>query len=223
MELRHEFTVPVETGEAWSLLTNLERVAPCMPGATLLEHENGVYVGEVKVKVGPITSRYRGEATFIEQDMESLRAVLRADGRDVKGQGNASAVVSASLIPDGGRTRVTVETELNITGRAAQFGRGILAEVSERLMDEFARTLEAELSGDGAADSAGVDEPTGGHIGPGSMNVHSPAATEELDLLRTAGVPLLRRLVPALLSTLVVWLVVRRMRRARPARHRRAA
>ncbi|MGH9004453.1 MAG: SRPBCC family protein, partial [Acidimicrobiia bacterium] len=143
MELSNEFTVEVPVKEAWVLLTDVERIAPCMPGAQLTEVEGDEYRGVVKVKVGPITSQYKGKATFVERDEEAFRAVLKAEGRETKGQGNASATITATLTPQGERTtRVSVVTDLTITGRAAQFGRGVLADVSGKLLGQFVSCLE---------------------------------------------------------------------------------
>src|SRR5918912_2200364 len=122
MELTNEFVVPVAVDDAWKLLTDVERIAPCMPGAELQEIEGEEYRGVVKVKVGPITAQYKGKATFVEQDESARRAVLRAEGRDTRGQGNANATITATLQSEDGGTRVTVVTDLAITGRAAQFG-----------------------------------------------------------------------------------------------------
>lgn len=145
MELTNEFVVGVGVEEAWALLTDVERIAPCMPGAELHEVEGDEYRGVVKVKVGPITAQYKGKATFVERDEAGRRTVLRAEGRDTRGQGNANATITASLVPDGASTRVSVLTDLTITGRIAQFGRGVLADVSNKIMGQFAQCLEESL------------------------------------------------------------------------------
>jgi len=156
MELSNEFTVDVPIKEAWVLLTDVERIAPCMPGAQLTDVEGDEYRGVVKVKVGPITSQYKGKATFVERDEDAFRAVLRAEGRETKGQGNASATITATLVPEGDRTKVSVVTDLTITGRAAQFGRGVLADVSTKLLGQFVSCLETNvLAGGGPAESTG--------------------------------------------------------------------
>jgi carbon monoxide dehydrogenase subunit G len=142
MELTNEFRVAVPMAEAWAVLTDVERIAPCMPGAQLLEVEGAEYRGTVKVKVGPITATYRGAASFVEQDEQGGRAVLRAEGREARGQGNASALITATLSPDGEGTAVRVVTDLTVTGRVAQFGRGVLADVSAKLLDQFVACLE---------------------------------------------------------------------------------
>jgi carbon monoxide dehydrogenase subunit G len=149
MELTNEFRVGVPVEEAWAVLTDVERIAPCMPGAQLTEVDGDTYTGNVKVKVGPITAQYKGTATFVEKDDAAHRAVLKADGRDTRGQGNASALVTATLVPDGDGTRVSVVTELTVTGKVAQFGRGVLADVSAKLVGQFVACLESDvLAGD---------------------------------------------------------------------------
>src|SRR5438046_8104241 len=126
MELTNEFRVDVPVEEAWTILTDVERIAPCMPGAELQEIQGEEYRGIVKIKVGPITAQYKGKASFIEKDDANHKAVLRAEGRDTRGQGNANATVTATLESDGGGTKVSVVTDLAVTGRVAQFGRGVL-------------------------------------------------------------------------------------------------
>ena len=143
------------------MLTDVERIAPLLPGAQLQEIEGDEYRGVVKVKVGPITAQYKGQATFVERDEAAGRVVLRAAGRDTRGQGNASATITATMVPDGDGTKVTVVTDLTMTGKVAQFGRGVLAEVSAKLIGQFVDALEADLTSSGAADPPGVAEPTG--------------------------------------------------------------
>jgi len=145
MELTNEFRVGVPVDQAWAVLTDVERIAPCLPGAELQEIEGDEYRGVVKVKVGPITAQYKGKATFVERDDDTHRAVLRAEGRDTRGAGNASATITASLAEDGDGTRVQVVTDLTVTGKVAQFGRGVLADVSAKLLDQFVESLEADV------------------------------------------------------------------------------
>src|SRR5947209_19414009 len=133
MELTNEFRVDADPATTWQVLTDLERIAPCLPGAQLQEVEGEEYRGTVKVKVGPITAQYKGIAKLVVQDQNALRAVVEANGRDTRGQGNASATITATLTPDGGGTKVTVVTDLTITGKVAQFGRGVMADVSTKL------------------------------------------------------------------------------------------
>jgi len=145
MELSNEFEVPVAIDEAWAILTDIERIAPCLPGAQLQEIEGDHYRGVVKVKVGPITAQYKGQATMVEKDDETYRALLQASGRDTRGAGNASANISAQLTDAGDCTHVSVVTDLTITGKVAQFGRGVLADVSAKLLDQFVANLEATV------------------------------------------------------------------------------
>lgn len=165
MELSNDFRVGVPVEQAWALLTDVERIAPCLPGAQLKEIEGDVYRGLVKVKVGPITAQYKGQATFVERDDDAHRAVLRAEGRETRGQGNANATVTLALRPDGDGTAASVTTDLTVTGRVAQFGRGVLADVSSKLIAQFVESLEREvIAGDGAgagaaSTGAGVEEP----------------------------------------------------------------
>jgi carbon monoxide dehydrogenase subunit G len=249
MELTNEFTVDVPVKEAWVLLTDVERIAPCMPGAQLTEVEGDEYRGVVKVKVGPITSQYKGKATFVERDEEAFRAVLRAEGRETKGQGNAAATITATLTPVGDRTQVNVVTDLTITGRAAQFGRGVLADVSSKLLGQFVSCLETNLlSGEpapeaevpaGASDAVGAATPAPSEAaasetaasetdaatltgdgdsaatstqGPAVARRVEPYSAEPVDLLGTAGMPVVKRLAPVLAALLAI-VLLRRLRR----------
>jgi uncharacterized protein len=167
VDLTNEFRVGVPVERAWEVLTDVERIAPCMPGAQLQEIEGDEYRGIVKVRVGPITAQYKGAARFVEQDEAGHRAVLRAEGRETRGQGNASATITAQLEPDGDGTKISVITDLTITGRVAQFGRGVLADVSTKLLGQFADCLETKLlAGDESGGAAGAA--VGGGAGAGS-------------------------------------------------------
>jgi carbon monoxide dehydrogenase subunit G len=145
VELTNDFRVDVPIEQAWQVLTDVERIAPCMPGAQLTGVEGDGYLGTVKVKVGPITAQYKGKAVFQEKDDTAHRAVIKAEGRETRGQGNANAVITAVLREDGGGTAVSVSTDLTITGKAAQFGRGVLADVSSKLLQQFVKCLEADV------------------------------------------------------------------------------
>lgn len=172
MKLDNEFTVGVPIGQAWGVLTDLELIAPCMPGAQLTGVTDGVYTGKVKVKVGPVTAEYSGTARFAEKDDEAHRAVIEARGRDSRGNGNASATISAQLRPTGTSTLVTVTTDLTIAGRIAQFGSGMIKEVSAKLLGQFVECLEGRLGGD----AIGVVVPSPAVTsGPGTLG-RSPAA-----------------------------------------------
>lgn len=234
MELTNEFRVPVPVEQAWAILTDVERIAPCMPGAELQEVAGDEYRGVVKVKVGPITAQYKGTARFASLDESARVAVLRAEGRDTRGQGNASATITATLVPDGDGTKVAVVTDLTVTGKVAQFGRGVLADVSAKLLEQFVSCLEADIlrpagteapaaagaqapgaaagpEGPGAAEGA----PTGPEAEPQVRRIESRPA-EPVDLLGTAGAPVAKRLAPVVaLLFLVSWLLRRRRKRRR--------
>jgi len=151
MELTNDFTVNAPIDTAWDTLTDVERIAPCLPGAQLTEIEGDTYRGLVKVKVGPITAQFKGQASFVEKDTVQHRAVLKAEGRDTGGKGNASALITAQLEPIASDvTKVTVATDLTITGKVAQFGRGALADVSEKLLKQFVNNLESTVLTNGA-------------------------------------------------------------------------
>ena len=154
MELTNEFTVPVPIERAWEVLTDVELIAPCLPGAQLQEIEGDEYRGVVKVKVGPITAQYKGAATFQEQDEAARRMVLKAEGRDTRGQGSASALITVKMSEESGRTHVTVDTDLTIKGKVAQFGRGMIADVSGKLITEFVDCLEGKLDAPASTGSA---------------------------------------------------------------------
>jgi carbon monoxide dehydrogenase subunit G len=145
MELTNEFRVEASPATTWAVLTDLERIAPCLPGAQLLEVEGEQYRGAVKVKVGPVIAQYKGTATFLSLDEAAHTAVLKADGREARGQGNASATVTLTLTPDGSGTRATVLTDLHITGKVAQFGRGVIVDVSANLIGKFVESLETTV------------------------------------------------------------------------------
>ena len=153
MQLENSFTVPVPIDEAWRVLLDIERIAPCMPGAALDSVTGDDFTGRVKVKLGPINLTYQGKASFIEKDEAAHKAVIDARGKDQRGNGTAAAVVTARLKPEGDVTRVDVLTDLNITGRPAQFGRGVMTDVGNKLLGQFADKLAAQLgAGDAGAE-----------------------------------------------------------------------
>jgi carbon monoxide dehydrogenase subunit G len=155
MEMDHSFTVPVSPARAWDVLLDVERIAPCMPGATVEEFDGEVVTGRIKVKVGPVSLTYRGTAKFTERDNDAHVIVLEASGKETRGAGTASATVRASLVPEsaGEATAVSMHTTMNITGRPAQFGRGVMVEVGSKLVEQFAQNLRQQISADGAAPS----------------------------------------------------------------------
>ncbi|MGW3126644.1 SRPBCC family protein [Streptomyces sp. NPDC001123] len=218
MELHHEFSVPVPVEDAWRALLDIERVAPCLPGAAVEDYDGRTVTGSVKVRVGPVTVTYRGTAVFEEQDQDAHRMVLVASGRETRGQGTARATVTATLAERDGGTAVSVGTDLTVTGRPAQFGRGVLSEVGDRLVGQFADCLATRLA-ERPPGSGGEPERLGEEAGDAE-----PA--QPLDLLRTAGVPVAKRAaaVAGVLAMLTVAAVrLRRCVRRRPGhrtRHR---
>lgn len=204
MELTHSFTVDRPVERTWEALTDLHRVVPCLPGATLLgpagDGDEAGHRGAVTVKVGPITARYEGVARFAERDDTAHRAVICAEGRDVRGQGSAAATIHVRLCPQGSGTEVTVDTDLALAGRIAQFGRGVVADVSGKLVGRFAERLEAEVS-------------SGGYPVPAAA-LRPAEEAEPLDLGSVGGAALAasvrRQAVPvvvALLGLLLGWLL----------------
>jgi carbon monoxide dehydrogenase subunit G len=150
MEIENEFTVDAPVQQAWEAMLDLERVAPCLPGASIEEATGEEYQGTMAVKLGPISARYRGTVRVEETDEESHRAVLRANGKETRGQGSASATITTTMNEENGATRVRVETDIQVTGRVAQFGRGIMQDVATELMDRFSTCVEQEIVGGGA-------------------------------------------------------------------------
>jgi carbon monoxide dehydrogenase subunit G len=227
VELTNEFTVGVPVDQAWAVLTDLERIAPCMPGAELQEVEGDEYRGIVKVKVGPITAQYKGAASFVEKDDTGHKAVIRAEGRDTRGQGNASATITATLEPAGEGTHVKVLTDLTVTGKVAQFGRGVMADVSAKLLDQFVQCLESNvLAGSGPAPTADTPPvettapspgavPSNGATGEptGARRIDSKPA-EPVDLLGAAGSPVVKRVGPVVgVIVVLLWLLRRRKKK----------
>ncbi|MER6172763.1 SRPBCC domain-containing protein [Streptosporangium sp. NPDC001681] len=145
MRFEHEFTVPVPVEQAWPVLLDVERIGPCLPGATVEQVEEDSFTGRMKVKVGPITVTYRGRASFEKVDEDTHSMTIKAAGKEARGSGTAGATVVARLHPEGRHTRVTVDTSFNVTGRPAQFGRGVMSEVGEKLIDRFAANLSLLL------------------------------------------------------------------------------
>jgi carbon monoxide dehydrogenase subunit G len=228
MQLQHSFTVPVGVEDAWKVLLDVEKIAPCMPGATLGEVDGDEFTGTVKVKLGPIGLTYKGKARFSEKDVEARRAVIEASGKDARGSGTAKATVTTVLEAVSERsTRVVVDTDLNITGKPAQFGRGVMVDVGNKLIGQFAACLEAkiaagELAVDGAAavssapepsgatpDPAAATAPVGTKTAPAAAPTRAPIrAAEEIDLLATVGVPPAVKYAAVALGGVLVGLLV---------------
>ena len=227
MELINTFEVSVPVETAWKVLTDVERIAPCLPGAQLQEIEGDEYRGIVKVKVGPIQAQYKGKATFLERDDVNFKAVLDAAGRDTRGQGNASAIITAQLEAAGESTLVTVTTDLTVTGKVAQFGRGVLADVSAKILTQFVDNLEQTVLVDDAITAPAAEAPAAAPVAsdPPAASSSQEAPTirkidqpepEAINLLEQAGSPVLKRAVPILgvaIGALVVYGLIRRRRR----------
>lgn len=211
MQLEHSFTVPVGIEEAWRVLLDIERVAPCMPGATLESVDGDAFTGTVKVRVGPIALQYRGNASFIEKDEVAHRAVMDAQGRDTRGNGTAAAKVSTSLHAEGDQTRVDVITDLSITGKPAQFGRGLIGDVSSKLIGQFADCLAGQLSGASAAAETPGSEAAAAAAGAGEAG--EAAEAKPINLVRTAGPAVAKRALPPLIVLILIIIVIRRWTR----------
>ncbi len=234
MELVNEFEVAVPVDVAWNVLTDLERIAPCLPGAQLREVEGDEYRGVVKIKVGPITTSYDGAIRVLERDDAQHRVVLKAEGRETRGQGNVAAEFRALMSPSPNGTKVIVTTDLAITGKVAQFGRGVLADVSAKLLDQFAVNLEtsvlAPLDKHTANDGLEADSAEAAPLGPSDereSNLGDDDSSSEvrhidsapsapLDIVEFAGSSVARRLMkPAIVSVALIALALRVTRRRR--------
>jgi carbon monoxide dehydrogenase subunit G len=224
MDLNHEFTVQVPVDDAWRILTDVERIAPCLPGAQLQEIEGDTYRGAVKVKVGPIQAQFKGQASFIELDNVAHKVVLKGEGRDIGGKGNASALITAELTSlTATSTSVKVNTDLSITGKVAQFGRGAMADISDKLLAQFVVNLNEMIAASDSAPAAApaTDAPSEAQIAdapltttaqaePTVRKIDAPEA-EALDLLSISSGVILKRALPvvAVLAAVVIWLIVK--------------
>ena len=178
MDLEHSFTIPVPPEQAWQVLLDVERIAPCMPGATVDSVDGDVVKGRIKVKVGPVTMTYAGTARFVERDEQARAVTLEASGKETRGAGTASATIRSTLQDEGGQTKVVVHTTMSVTGRPAQFGRGVMAEVGGRIIERFAANLAALLAGGGspAAGAAAPGAPASGTAATAQATASAPAA-----------------------------------------------
>jgi carbon monoxide dehydrogenase subunit G len=246
MELDQSFIVPVPPDQAWDVLLDVKRIAPCMPGATVDEVEGDVVNGRIKVKVGPVSLTYRGTAKFTERDPDAHMVVVEASGKETRGAGTASATVRASLAPEPSRngTQVTMHTTMNVTGRPAQFGRGVIVEVGAKLVEQFAENLARLIAGDtvseASADGAGAQGTgdraaagVGEAVAPGEAEAgiavpvaHTaappPARSHEdsLNLVRLVGPAIGKRVIPVVIAagiTVLSRLLWRRLHRKEPA------
>ena len=205
MDLNHEFTVNVPVAEAWAILTDLERIAPCLPGAQLTEVEGDTYRGQVKIKVGPILAQFKGQASFVSRDDAAHKATLKGEGRDTTGKGNASAMITAeltSVTPTS--TKCTVHTDLSISGKVAQFGRGALADVSDKLLAQFSENLNQLISASPAPSApVAAETSTAPSEQPAIRKIDGPEVAP-LNLLDTAGSTIAKRAIPALIGVAVL-------------------
>lgn len=242
MEMEHNFTVPASVETVWEALLDLERVVPCMPGATLSSHEGDEFAGTVKVRLGPISLQYKGTGRFTEKDEAARHAVIEASGRDARGNGTAAATVTARLAENGSGTAVTVVTDLSVTGRPAQFGRGMISEVGSKIIGQFADCLARQLGSEVTAPATPAESeepaatdtwqpavPVGGRTSPSAPTTPRPAApspatptpvrpapvSEEINLLDSAGMPVLKRVAPVVVGLAVLFVILRRLKRRR--------
>ena len=228
MKLENEFTVPAPIERAWEVLLDVERVAPCLPGAALTGSEGDEHQGTMTIKIGPITTRYQGTVRIEEADESSRRAVMRAQARDSRGQGTAAATITSTMESVEGGTRVRVETDMRVTGPAAQFGRGVMQDVSAKLMGRFADCLAQEMAGAPAAPAAAHAAPAAAADpppGPAGDSAEAAAHTageapvrpteDVLDLGEASREAVLKRVAPAVaaLAGLIALLALRRRRR----------
>ena len=190
MDLDHEFTVDVPVAAAWAILTDLQRIAPCLPGAELTEVDGDIYRGQVKVKVGPILAQFKGQASFVSRDDAAHTATLKGEGRDATGKGTASALITAQLTAvTPTSTKCTVHTDLTISGKVAQFGRGAMADISNKLLEQFSDNLNQLIS-------SGETAPQKDEVAP-------------INLLGAAGVPIIKRVVLLVIVVAAIVLVLR--------------
>ncbi|MGA9834807.1 MAG: SRPBCC family protein [Trebonia sp.] len=237
IELDNSFTVPVPPEQAWDVLLDVERIAPCMPGATVTSVEGDEIAGQVKVKLGPLSLSYKGTAKFIEKDPASHTIAIEATGKETRGAGTASATVHASLKPDDaeGQTTVSIHTSLNVTGRPAQFGRSLLPEVSGKLIDQFAANLRALIdstnrpaeaepeatpaqdavaaTGDAAAAATAAGTAAATQTTAAPAQPVAPLQQEDsLNLIKLVGGPVLKRVLPIVLGAALIAIFQRRIR-----------
>ena len=231
MEMDHSFTVPVPPERAWDVLLDVEKIAPCMPGAIVDEFDGEVVTGRIKVKVGPVSLTYRGTAKFTERDPDAKVILLEASGKETRGAGTASATVRATLEPESGGegTTASMHTTMNVTGRPAQFGRGVMIEVGSKLVEQFAQNLRQLITDDtgsdgsnpaATGDEAGAGQATAtpetGETGPGSTQPSAtipvaaatpaapaepaPASDDSINLVQLVGPAILKRVVPVVIA-----------------------
>jgi carbon monoxide dehydrogenase subunit G len=208
VELEHSFTVPADIDTAWNTLLDVERIAMCMPGATLISVEGDTFKGEVKIKLGPVTMVFGGTASFVDKDVANHRLVINASGSETKGTSTAQATVTTQLVAESPTlTRVDVNTDLAITGKPAQFGRGVMSDVAGRIIGQFAGNLEGVVAAGSGTGSSGSTA---------STDTSAPAApaqaADAIDMMEVAGGAVAKKLIPVLLVVVAViaaWLLLK--------------
>ncbi|NKQ54151.1 SRPBCC family protein [Amycolatopsis sp. K13G38] len=224
MRLDHEFSVPAPPAQVWKAVTDPEAVAPCMPGATLTKVEGETFTGTVKVKLGPISLTYKGAGEFLEADETARKIVIKASGKDARGGGTAAATVTVTLTEESGSTKGKVETDLNVTGKPAQFGRGMISEVGGKILDQFATNLAEKLGGGEEPKAEPAAQPATGAAEPAEaakpkLEAVKPAPQKEaeaIDLFEYAGSSVAKRLAPVLAGVaglLIIVAIIRAIRR----------
>ncbi|MDI9978867.1 SRPBCC family protein [Rhodococcus sp. IEGM 1307] len=211
MELTNTFTVDLPVAQTWDVLLDLGRVIPCLPGAAVLSLDGDAFEGAVKIKVGPVSAQYKGAGRFAEKDQTNRRAVIEAEGKDVGGQGNAKATITATLSEQGSGTAVHVLTDLALSGRAANFGRGVIADVSNKILGQFVKNLEAEIA------RSGVDGTAATPTKPTSID-----DVEPLDVMGSMGSTVMKYALPgagALAAVLALIFALTRRGRGAGARY----
>ena len=218
MRIENDMHVSASMEEAWALLTDIPAIAPCLPGAKLIDQDGDTYEGTMKVKVGPIVAEYSGTATVVEMNETDRTVKLTASGRDKRGAGNASADIFASMVEDDGGTTVSIATDLKVAGKVAQFGRGAMADISKKLLGQFAECIEAKLQQVDVVDEA-VTEPETVEAPNDEAQTSAPEPEvsvgdddDVLDLMGVAGGALAKRLIPAVggvVAAVIIYLIVR--------------
>jgi carbon monoxide dehydrogenase subunit G len=218
MRIENDMHVSASMEEAWTLLTDIPAIAPCLPGAKLIGQDGDAYEGTMKVKVGPIVAEYSGTATVVEMNETDRTVKLTASGRDKRGAGNASADIFASMVEADGGTTVSIATDLKVAGKVAQFGRGAMADISKKLLGQFAECIEAKLQQVDVVDKAVTEPET---VEAPNDEAEAPAPEPEvsvdddddvLDLMDVAGGALAKRLIPAVggvVAAVIVYLIAR--------------
>ncbi|MGB8994649.1 MAG: SRPBCC family protein [Pseudonocardiaceae bacterium] len=231
MKLEHKFTVPAPVDTVWQALLDPARVAPCFPGATITSASGDEFAGIVKVRLGPISLQYRGSGRFTDTDETAHRTVIRASGTASGGQGTVTATVVASLVENGAGTAVTVATDMMVTGRPAQFGRGLIEDVGGKIISQFADCLSASLGQQPAPAPVVESRPSApsqptpsprvagrpAQVPPAPVRPVPPPMAEEIDLLEAAGGAVVKRAIPAIIALVLLALIIRRWRKRRPS------